>query len=127
MQYLKELRKTERNENYAHFVGDLRQRVHQEITEMFEKNAPLRREEIKKLICKHLAYKHLEMGGVTQELEYYAEGFVRGLFHDGGAYYRPELPPEVQLKAERHNHLGYSAGLVLRRLREKEGKVVRLK
>src|SRR5215213_958434 len=101
MQYLKELRKTERNENYAHLVGDLRQCVHQEITETFEKNAPLRREEIKKLIYKHLAYKHLEMGGVTQELEYYAEGFVRGLFHDGSVDHRPDLPPEVQLKAER--------------------------
>lgn len=125
MQYLKELRKTERNENYAHLVGDLRRRVHEQITEVLDRNAPLEREEIKRLICEELS-----QGQITQELEYYAEGFVRGLFHDGGAYYRselPTLPTKEQPKAEKHNHLGYSAGMVLRRLRNEEGKVVRLK
>jgi hypothetical protein len=124
MQYLKELKKRERNENYAHLVGDLRRRVHMRVNDLLGMEDPKgpARQDIKLLIL-----EELEEGGATHELEWYAEGFVRGLSGKGSPYYRSDLPPEVQSKANRHNHLGYSAGMHLRRIRDLEGKVTRLK
>jgi hypothetical protein len=81
------------------------------------------RQDIKLLIL-----EELQQNGVTQELEWYAEGFVRGLLKKGSPYYAiVDGSGRLTQRANRHNHLGYSAGMHLRRMRDIEGKVTRLK
>lgn len=110
MKYLREARKREWQENYRHLVGDLRRRVYGKVDELLDRDAS--RSEIKALIVDELA-----MAGTTPELEWYAEGFARGLFEDGSAYYRQDLELLEQPRANKHNHLGYSAGLFVARQR----------
>ena len=122
MQYLKDAKKVERDENYRHLVGDLRRRVYQRLGDVLEQKTKPTRQEIKALL-----YSELQEGGVTDELAWYAEGFCRGLLEDGSGYYRGNLPPQFHNKANRHNQLGYSAGSYIRHLRNKEGKVTRVR
>jgi hypothetical protein len=124
MQYLKEAKKRERNENYAHLVGELRKRVHMRVNDLLGMEDPKgpSRQDIKLLIL-----EELQENGVTQELEWYAEGFVRGLSGKGSAYYARGEGMPTPPGANKHTHLGYSAGMHLRRIRDLEGKVTRLK
>lgn len=110
MEYLREARKREWQENYQHLVGDLRRRVYGKVDELLDREAA--RSEIKALIVDELS-----IDGITDELEWYVEGFARGLFEDGSAYYRQDLELLQQRRANKHNHLGYSAGLFVARQR----------
>lgn len=115
MEYLKRLYKIPRDENYEHLVGERRRRVHERVNELLDRRGVSKkevREEIKRVVA-----DELKRDGVTRELWYYAEGFARGVFEDGSAYTVHTVEVPEQPKANKHNHLGYSAGLVLIRAR----------
>lgn len=103
MEYLAQARKIERDENYRHLVGAVRKRVHERVLNAGGHGAG--RDEIKQIVTGELA-----VDGVSEELESYAEGFVRGFFERGSPY------------EGKHIHLGYSAGMVPgRAARQAEG------
>lgn len=116
MKYLREARTRERDENYKHLVGERRRRVHEKVNRLLDEapdNLDLR-EEIKAAVA-----DELKQGGVTEELALYVEGFARGLFADGDAYKAASVEDlGLQSTANKHNYLGYSAGMVVRRARE---------
>lgn len=110
MKELMEMRRTEWGENYSPLTGDLRRIVQVTIGELLDAKAT--REEIRTAIVLALA-----QNGATEELKRYAEGFCRGLFGDGSAYYASGSYSVEDPNADRHIHRGYSAGFAFMRLR----------